>query len=368
MSRRCTRFIIIVVLVIICVALISVINVGELSVAAASGVYGEKSTSYSKSGMRFNASERTGRFSNDNMSSFYRKSKYTMGYELKVNLSLDSCQAVPDLLVGRLKIDFEAALKSAPPPAAHDVLPGGAWSPNSCVARQRIAIIIPFRDRQKHLDILLYYLVPVLTRQQVAFQVFVVEQYGNKAFNKGRLMNIGFTEARKHDEFDCFIFHDVDLIPEDDRNMYTCSENPRHMSPAVDKLGYKLPYKALVGGVLSIKPEHYSRVNGYSNLYWGWGAEDDDMYYRLSASKISVLRPPFTIGRYKMIKHDRKEVSPAKVRYYLLRTVRKRFLKDGLNTLEYRLVDTRLEKLYTRIVADVGDPPKNSDKISAFVT
>ncbi|XP_052810987.1 beta-1,4-N-acetylgalactosaminyltransferase bre-4-like isoform X2 [Mya arenaria] len=306
MSRRCTRFIIIVVLVIICVALISVINVGELSVAAASGVYGEKSTSYSKSGMRFNASERTGRFSNDNMSSFYRKSKYTMGYELKVNLSLDSCQAVPDLLV--------------------------------------------------------------LTRQQVAFQVFVVEQYGNKAFNKGRLMNIGFTEARKHDEFDCFIFHDVDLIPEDDRNMYTCSENPRHMSPAVDKLGYKLPYKALVGGVLSIKPEHYSRVNGYSNLYWGWGAEDDDMYYRLSASKISVLRPPFTIGRYKMIKHDRKEVSPAKVRYYLLRTVRKRFLKDGLNTLEYRLVDTRLEKLYTRIVADVGDPPKNSDKISAFVT
>ncbi|WAR07151.1 BRE4-like protein [Mya arenaria] len=227
-----------------------------------------------------------------------------------------------------------AALKSAPPPAAHDVLPGGAWSPNSCVARQRIAIIIPFRDRQKHLDILLYYLVPVLTRQQVAFQVFVVEQYGNKAFNKGRLMNIGFTEARKHDEFDCFIFHDVDLIPEDDRNMYTCSENPRHMSPAVDKLGYKLPYKALVGGVLSIKPEHYSRVNGYSNLYWGWGAEDDDMYYR----------------------------------YYLLRTVRKRFLKDGLNTLEYRLVDTRLEKLYTRIVADVGDPPKNSDKISAFVT
>jgi len=36
-----------------------------------------------------------------------------------------------------------------------------------------------------------------------------------------------------------------------------------------------------VGGVLSMRTEHFQRVNGYSNLYWGWGAEDDDMAYRL---------------------------------------------------------------------------------------
>ena len=41
-------------------------------------------------------------------------------------------------------------------------------------------------------------------------------------------MNIGFVEARKSaaDEterpFDCFLFHDVDLLPEDDRNDYGC--------------------------------------------------------------------------------------------------------------------------------------------------
>ena len=64
-------------------------------------------------------------------------------------------------------------------------------------------------------------------------------QYGQETFNKGRLMNLGFVEARKRGNFDCFVFHDVDLIPEDDRNMYTCGDNPRHMSPAVDKFNYR---------------------------------------------------------------------------------------------------------------------------------
>jgi hypothetical protein len=30
-------------------------------------------------------------------------------------------------------------------------------------------------------------------------------------------MNIGFVEALKINDFDCFVLHDVDLVPEDDR-------------------------------------------------------------------------------------------------------------------------------------------------------
>ena len=52
-------------------------------------------------------------------------------------------------------------------------------------------------------------------------------------------MNVGFKEALKVMEFNCLVFHDVDLIPEDDRNFYGCHISPAHLSPAIDKFGYR---------------------------------------------------------------------------------------------------------------------------------
>ena len=61
-------------------------------------------------------------------------------------------------------------------------------------------------------------------------------------FNRGTLLNVGFVEAMKDFAWDCFIFHDVDLLPEDDRNLYTCPRlQPRHMSVSVSK-GRHLEY------------------------------------------------------------------------------------------------------------------------------
>ena len=63
---------------------------------------------------------------------------------------------------------------------------------------------------------------------------------GDVIFNKGIIMNVAFREAlKRRSTFDCFIYHDVDLLPENDYNVYECDPTgPRHLSPAVDELRY----------------------------------------------------------------------------------------------------------------------------------
>lgn len=54
--------------------------------------------------------------------------------------------------------------------------PGGWWRPPQCHYRHHVAIIIPYRDREHHLLVLLAHLHPLLQRQQLYYRIFVVEQ------------------------------------------------------------------------------------------------------------------------------------------------------------------------------------------------
>jgi len=42
-----------------------------------------------------------------------------------------------------------------------------------------------------------------------------------------------------------------------------------------------VPYNGIFGGVTAFKQQHFELVNGFSNQFYGWGGEDDDMYNRL---------------------------------------------------------------------------------------
>uniref|UniRef100_A0A183BID0 tRNA-uridine aminocarboxypropyltransferase n=1 Tax=Globodera pallida TaxID=36090 RepID=A0A183BID0_GLOPA len=128
------------------------------------------------------------------------------------NSFLSICADPPPGLVGPIPVwmdepGFNELSKLYP-----RVRTGGHNWPDKCTARHRVAIIVPYRDRETHLRIFLHNLHFLLTKQQLDYAIFVVEQTNNQTFNRGKLMNVGFVEASLLYDWQCFIFHDVDLF------------------------------------------------------------------------------------------------------------------------------------------------------------
>lgn len=163
---------------------------------------------------------------------FFQKFMSTFG--------INMCPPTPPNLNGPLTVDTEfETLSSVEKKLESSLLPGGWFKPKECNPKDRVAIVIPYRDRPNHLPVFLKNIHPFLMKQQIEYGIFIVEQISDGLFNRAALMNVGFVEALKLNDWDCFIFHDIDLIPMDDRNLYTCPDQPRHMSVAVDTMGFK---------------------------------------------------------------------------------------------------------------------------------
>uniref|UniRef100_A0A5S6MBR5 Beta-1,4-galactosyltransferase n=1 Tax=Xenopus tropicalis TaxID=8364 RepID=A0A5S6MBR5_XENTR len=225
---------------------------------------------------------------------------------------------------------------------------GGHWKPNDCIPRWKVAILIPFRNRHEHLPILFRHLVPMLQKQRLEFAFYVIEQAGTQTFNRAMLFNIGFKEAMKDRKWDCVIFHDVDHIPENDRNYYGCGEMPRHFAAKLDKYMYILPYDEFFGGVSGLTVEQFKKINGFPNAFWGWGGEDDDLWNRVHYAGYNVSRPEGDIGKYKSIPHHHRGEVQFLGRYKLLRYSKERQYLDGLSNLIYA-PNIIIEHLYKNI-------------------
>ena len=123
-------------------------------------------------------------------------------------------------------------------------------------------------------------------------------------FNKGRLYNTAVQYVERQNlNITCIILHDVDLLPENDGNFYTCERTHiKHTTSRVLPLnttrGYIRYYEFLIGGVLLLSSDMYRTLNGFSNLYWGWGGEDDDLALRLIEKRMCVVRPSYEMAIY----------------------------------------------------------------------
>ncbi|CAM9680664.1 unnamed protein product [Bubo scandiacus] len=271
------------------------------------------------------------------------------------------CPALSPYLRGASKLTFKASLTLDEVQKENPQVAKGRYHPTECSALQHVAILIPHRNREKHLLYLLEHLHPFLQRQQLDYGIYVIHQAGSTKFNRAKLLNVGYLEALKEANWDCFIFHDVDLVPENDFNIYMCDRQPKHLVVGRNNTGYRLRYRGYFGGVTALTRDQFSKVNGFSNNYWGWGGEDDDLRIRVEMQKMRVVRPSADVARYTMIFHKRDHGNEENgERMKLLRQVSRTWKTDGLNSCSYKLLSVEHNPLYVNITVDFSMQPKIS--------
>ena len=105
------------------------------------------------------------------------------------------------------------------------LLMGGRWGPQNCKPKFKTAIIVPFlakESRKHHLPIFLRHMHQFLSHQLLEYGIYIVEP-ATLPFKKGVLYNAGFKEALKENDWDCFFFMDIDMLPENENNIFECN-------------------------------------------------------------------------------------------------------------------------------------------------
>lgn len=156
------------------------------------------------------------------------------------------------------------------------------------MVKHKLGVIIPFRNRHEHLEIFLERIQEYLDSKGIEYVVIVIEQDDAKLFNRGMILNVGFTYAKKY-KCDYVVFHDVDMLPVNVDYSYV--DRPTHMATnfSYDKPNIKREtFKQYFGGVTLFPVEDFEKINGYSNKYWGWGYEDDDLLFRCKINDIQL--------------------------------------------------------------------------------
>ena len=166
----------------------------------------------------------------------------------------------------------------------------------------KYSIIIPYRDRESHLKILLPKLYKYFEGKD--YEIIVSEQDDNANFKIACVENIAY----KYATGDILIFHQVDYIPGDDVS-YELNDHqvvlPHHRGIFVDQnlqpralddipSGYRIWRDEIdpnfYGGIIITSRAAFEQINGYNPMYIGWGNEDEDIRERFKCANIPTHR------------------------------------------------------------------------------
>lgn len=183
----------------------------------------------------------------------------------------------------------------------------------SKTSNDKYSIIIPYRDRQAHLEVLLPRLQEVFADKD--YEIIVSEQNDSDNFNLANTQNV----AAQYATGNIIVLHQVDYYPTDDvsyeihdqpvlparqgifvntdftkRDYYDIPGGYREWENGIDDNFY--------GGVVVIRKEHWDKINGINPLYKGWGNEDEDLRERFKWAGYTPVRN--SVGTYYCLYHD----------------------------------------------------------------
>ena len=144
----------------------------------------------------------------------------------------------------------------------------------------KLGVCVPYRNRELHLNEFIPKVGKFLKEAGIDFQMYFAHQIDDKLFNRGAMKNIAAKHAFE-DGCDYIVWHDIDMIPEDNSCDYSFpGDFPQHIAVRISQSDYKLKYFEYFGGAVIFSKEQVEKTNGYSNDYWDWGMEDDDLFWR----------------------------------------------------------------------------------------
>ena len=155
----------------------------------------------------------------------------------------------------------------------------------------KLGVCVPYRNREAHLAEFVPKVSQYLESQGIDFCMYFAHQKDNKLFNRGAMKNIAAKIAFE-EGCDYIVWHDIDMIPEIGGGAdYSYPEkHPIHIATNISQMDYKLKYFEYFGGAVLFTREQVEKTNGYSNEYWDWGSEDDDLFWRCYLEGLADIR------------------------------------------------------------------------------
>lgn len=155
----------------------------------------------------------------------------------------------------------------------------------------KLGVCVPYRNREAHLKEFVPKVGKYLEDRGIDYCIYFGHQKDDKLFNRGAMKNVAAKFAFE-DGCDYIVWHDIDMIPEEGGGAdYSYpAEHPVHIATNISQMDYKLKYFEYFGGAVLFTKEQAYKTNGYSNEYWDWGSEDDDLFWRCYLEGLADVR------------------------------------------------------------------------------